>query len=87
MRPSTIRVLTLVISAAVVVLLLTATDVEASSRHVNKHWAAEEVQPVARSWSSGGSACPGNARSIDCRIWPPPFEDDSDRKSGDGGGG
>jgi hypothetical protein len=31
--------------------------------------------------------CPGLARGIDCRIWPPPIDEDPDRKRGGGGGG
>jgi hypothetical protein len=96
MRPYAIRLLTLAVSVAVVVPLLTATDVAASSRHNRKHhartslgwnnasrrsWAAEQIRPVAPSWSGGGSVCPGLARSFDCKIWPPPFDDDPDRKA------
>ena len=44
-------------------------------------WTAREVRPVAPSWSGGGSVCPGNARSFDCKVWPPPFDDDPDRKA------
>jgi hypothetical protein len=97
MRRSKIRSLTLVICAtAVVVPLLTATDVAASGRHIRKHhertshgwseWAYREVRPAAPSYSPG-SVCPGISRGIDCRIWPPPFDEDADRNSGDGGGG
>ncbi len=36
---------------------------------------------------SPGEVCPGNARSFDCKIWPPPFDQDPDRKmSGTDGG-
>jgi len=102
MRPSTIRLLTRAICAtAAVVAVVTATGVEASSRHVRKHhertshgwndslrhsWAAEEVRPVAPSWSGGGDVCPGLARSFDCKIWPPPVVDDPDRRGGSGDG-
>ena len=44
-------------------------------------WIARGVRPAAPSWSGGGSVCPGNARSFDCKIWPPPFDDDPDRKA------
>jgi hypothetical protein len=100
MRPTAIRFLTLTICATAVIPLVTATEGEASSRHVKKHhqrtylrvnnaWASEEVRPVApaRSWG-GGEVCPGNARAIDCKIWPPPIYDDPDRRqSGSDGGG
>jgi hypothetical protein len=30
--------------------------------------------------------CPGIARGVDCKIWPPPVYDDPDRTGTDGGG-
>jgi hypothetical protein len=33
-----------------------------------------------------GPVCPGNARGIDCRIFPPPIDEDPDRKRAGGGG-
>ena len=103
MRASAIQLLTLAIATAVAVPLVTATDVEASSRKLRTHhqrtnlgwnhsWrrssAAQQVRPVAPSWSGGDNVCPGLARSFDCKIWPPPFEDDPDRKhSGSDAGG
>ena len=46
-----------------------------------------QAWPVTRPSSQAGAACPGNARSIDCRMWPPPFDVDPDRKvSGFDGG-
>ena len=103
MRRTAIRLLTLAIATAVTVPLLTATAVEASSRKFRTHhprtnlgwnnsWrrasAAQEVRPVAPSWSGGSEICPGLARSFDCKIWPPPYDVDPDRKmSGSDGGG
>jgi hypothetical protein len=103
MRPAAIRLLALTLSTAMAVPVVTTSGVEASSRHVRKHhqhtnagwnhsWrrssAAQQVRPVAPSWSGGDSVCPGLARSFDCKIWPPPFEDDPDRKhSGSDAGG
>jgi hypothetical protein len=50
-------------------------------------WASGGFQPAARP-SYSGEVCPGNARSFDCKIWPPPMYDDPDRKiSGSDGGG
>jgi len=99
MRPHAIRLLTLAVCAmaAVVVPVVTAAEGVAISRHIKKHhhrmssgwaesWAAREVRAASRPYSFAGSACPGNARSFECKRWPPPFEDDADRKSGDGGG-
>jgi hypothetical protein len=100
MRPYKNRLSMLALCAtAAVVPVITATDVEASSRHLRKHhartilhypnaWASGEIRPVAPRTNFGGSACPGSGRGIDCKIWPPPFEDDPDRKiSGSDGGG
>ncbi len=103
MRSYAIRFLTLAISAAVAVPLATATDVEASSRHVRKHqrmshhqrtggfnesWARREFRPAAPAWNTGGDVCPGSGRSFECKVWPPPFDQDPDRKaSGSDAGG
>jgi hypothetical protein len=97
MRPYKNRLSMLALCAtAAVVPVITATDVEASSRHLRKHHArtilhypnalaSGEFHPVA---PRSGSVCPGSGRSFDCKIWPPPFEDDPDRKiSGSDGGG
>jgi hypothetical protein len=93
--------LILTICATAVVPVVAVADVAASSRHIRKHhprtslgwhdslrrsWAVEKVRPVAPSWSAGGDVCPGNARAIDCRIWPPPVVDDPDRRNGSGDG-
>lgn len=103
MRPNAIRLLTLAISATVAVPLMMATDVEASSRHIRKHhqrtslgwnnslghsWAGREFRPAAPSWNTGGDVCPGSGRSFECKVWPPPFDQDPDRKaSGSDAGG
>jgi hypothetical protein len=89
-----IRRLTLVVCAMVVgvIPVVKASEAEASSRHIEKHhklknaWASGEIRPVARPSFEGGDVCPGNARGLDCKIWPPPAFDDPDRKIGDGGG-
>ena len=91
--------LTLAVCATAMAPVVAASEAEASSRHVKKHhqrthlrinnaWASEEVRPVApaRSWG-GGEVCPGNARAIDCKIWPPPMYDDPDRKQSGADGG
>ena len=36
--------------------------------------------------SQAGPVCPGISRGIDCKIWPPPIDEDPDRKKGAGGG-
>jgi hypothetical protein len=91
MRPSAIWLSMLALCAtAVAIPVIAATDSEASTRHLRKHHArtilhypnalaSGEVHPVAP--RSSGWVCPGNARGIDCKIWPPPFENDPDRKA------
>jgi hypothetical protein len=92
MRPTAIRLLTLAIcaTAAVVIPTVTADQAEASSRHVRKYhkrinpgwsdrFAPREIRPVAPRYSPG-PACPGNARGIDCKVWPPPIDEDPDRR-------
>ena len=45
-------------------------------------------QPAAGAWSArpsqqAGDVCPGGIhRSFECRVWPPPIEDDPDRVIG-----
>lgn len=98
MRHSAIRLLML--GTCVMAMAAAATEGGASSRHIRKHQyrtsfdlhesvrnssAAGEVRTMAPPPRLAGTACPGNARGFDCKIWPPPFDDDPDRKSGDGG--
>ena|SRR5579863_7338249 len=87
-------------TAVIVIPVVTADQADAGSRHVRKHhqrthlgwndslrrsWAAGEVRPVALSWSQGSDICAGAARSFHCKMWPPPIDDDPDRKGTDGG--
>ena len=96
-----IRLLTLAISATALVLVPTVAPAKAetsSSRHIKKHKRqishgmsvsrpAGQAWPVSRPSSQPAAVCPGNGRSFDCRVWPPPFDDDPDRKvSGSDGG-
>ena len=89
----------LMLGTCVMAVAFAATEGEASSQHVRKHHhpmnlvrdsmrnsrAAWDVRPMAP--PRAGTACPGNARAIDCTVWPPPFDEDPDRKvSGSDGG-
>jgi hypothetical protein len=101
MRPTAIRVLTLTVCTTALIALVATTEGEASSRHVRKHqsvshqrvsptfrraWAAGEIRPVAPAYNRG-TVCPGMGRSFDCGVWPPPIDQDPDRKvSGSDGG-
>ena len=96
-----IRLLTLAIyttALAAVPMVTPAKAGTSSGRHIKKHkkqggpgfsdpWSAGQARPVARPSSPAGPVCPGIARSFDCKTWPPPMEDDPDRKisSSDGG--
>jgi len=101
-RSSVIRLSMLSVCAAVLIPLVTATEVEASSRHVRKthhrlghhqrtgigfnDFAGMRAAPAARPVT--GDVCPGSGRSFECKVWPPPFDQDPDRKvSGSDGGG
>jgi hypothetical protein len=97
-----IRLLTLAMfaTALVVVPVITPAEAATNSKHAKKHWRMTQwshrnsygssdpsFAGQARPSSQAGGVCPGLARSFDCRTWPPPFDEDSDRKDGDGGGG
>jgi hypothetical protein len=97
-----IRLLTLAmfVTALVAVPVITPAEAAHSSKHVKKKrivqrgyrlgnpWSAGEALPVVRPSSQPSGVCPGLARSFDCKIWPPPFDEDPDRKvSGSDGGG
>ncbi len=88
-----IRLLMLAISATALVLVPTVTPAKAetSSRHFKKHKKqrspgfivrrpAGQAWPVSRPPSQPSPVCPGSGRSFDCRVWPPPYDEDPDRK-------
>jgi hypothetical protein len=85
---------------AAVSMVTPAKAATINSKHIKKHKRTVESSfgfsdprstgqawPVTRPSSQAGSACPGIARSFECRTWPPPMDDDPDRKhsSSDGG--
>ena len=93
MTRSVIRPLTLAISAMVLVGVATLAPVEARKshhQHIKKHKTTgnrgfDGRQPANRPWpgaapSPSGDVCPGIGRSFECKIWPPPMNDDPDRK-------
>jgi hypothetical protein len=89
-----IRLLTLAICVTALVaapMVIPAKAETSSSRHIKKHkkqrspgfnnpWSAGQAWPVTRPSSQAGGVCPGIARGFECRTWPPPMEDDPDRK-------
>ena len=92
-----IRLLTLAACATALVAVPVVASAKAetsSSKHIKKHkgkiqrrlgfgdpWSVGQAWPVARPPSPAGWACPGIARSFECRTWPPPMDEDPDRKA------
>jgi hypothetical protein len=85
-----IGLLTLAMYAAslpVIAMITPAKAASSSSKHImhKKHRGpgfsdpgfVGQARPVPR--PSSEAVCPGNARGIDCRVWPPPIKDDPDR--------
>jgi hypothetical protein len=95
MRRPTIRLLTLVITTTMLVGAATVAPAEARV-HNKKH----KIRPAVfgrsaspdqawhgRSFNQPGSVCPGSGRSFECKIWPPPMDEDPDRKASGTDGG
>jgi hypothetical protein len=93
MSPLAIRLSTVTICAIALLAapLFASAEAGAATRHghVKKHprhwrhvdrWSVGPQQPFAAPYRSGW-VCPGIGRSFDCKIWPPPIEDDPDRKT------
>jgi hypothetical protein len=61
--------------------------------HIKKHqphwrhhyygaaWPVGPMRPVAGSYAPSEPICPAIGKSFDCKIWPPPYADDPDRKT------
>ena len=85
-----IGLLTLAMYAASLPVIAMITPAQAATK---KHWRPSEPSYAARAqqfvppYSQAGPICPGLARGVDCRVFPPPIEDDPDRRKGPGGGG
>ena len=94
MRHLTTRHLMLAVCATAVVSVVTATGADASGPHRKRHHRMytgfDDVRnpgPIAPV-RSRGNVCPGLSRSFDCAVWPPPMDEDPDRKiSGSDGAG
>ena len=79
-----------------VIPMITPAKAETSSiKHAKKQhrkniqWSPGSSDPrSANAWivtapfSQAGPICPGLARGIDCRTFPPPIDEDPDRKKG-----
>jgi hypothetical protein len=95
-----IRLLTLALCTTALALVPTVTPARAatsSGGHIQKHkkhwpsrvsvpWSVGQAQAFVPPYSQTGPICPGIARSFDCKVWPPPIDEDPDRKRGASGG-
>ena len=61
--------------------------------HAPRYNGSGYAQPAAGPWFAApprnppGDVCPGIGRAFDCKIWPPPMDQDPDRKTGGGDSG
>jgi hypothetical protein len=83
--------LTLAMYTSSLPVIAMITPALAETKHwrprVSEPWYAARAQQFVPPYSQAGPICPGLARGIDCRVFPPPIEDDPDRRKGPGGGG
>jgi hypothetical protein len=49
--------------------------------HVGAAWSVGPARPMIGTYAPSEPVCPGIGRSFDCKIWPPPYADDPDRKT------
>ena len=95
------RLLTLIMYATSLpaISMITSAQAETSNSKYIKQQHRKNIQtspgfreaygqawPVTGPYIQAGPVCPGIARGIDCRIWPPPIDEDPDRKRAGGGG-
>lgn len=90
-----IRLSVLAVGTAALMVVPAVTQAEAGSAHLHlkkhkRHWSDAvggpvfigEARPmIAPPSTQTSSVCPGIGRSFDCKIWPPPFDEDPDRKT------
>jgi hypothetical protein len=94
MRKPAIRLLTLVITTTMLVGAATVAPAEAKAHKKHKirpavfgRSASPDQAWRGRSFNQPGSVCPGSGRSFECKIWPPPMDEDPDRKASGTDGG
>jgi hypothetical protein len=90
-----IRLSALAVCATALAVIPVVMPAEAGMRHARhfmKHHKVHKRWGVVRPWTAGPAApiagqynwpspvCPGSGRSFECRIWPPPYDEDPDRK-------
>jgi hypothetical protein len=94
MSQSAIRLLLAICATALVVVpSVTPAKAETSRKHMHiknhrwhgQHygaaWSVGTAQPTAGYYAPSEPICPAIGKSFDCKIWPPPFADDPDRKT------
>lgn len=94
MNKLAIRLMTLALCSTALALVPIVTPAKAEtngSGHIKKHkkhwrprfsdpWSVGQVPPFAGPSSPAAPVCPGLGRSFDCKVWPPPYDEDPDRK-------
>ena len=87
MSKPAIRLLTLAIFVTSMVMAPTVELAKAGSKthKMIQRSLGVRYSYAGQAWPSG-PVCPGLGRSFDCKLWPPPFDQDPDRRDGDGGG-
>ena len=86
-----IGLLTLAMYAASLPVIAMITPAQAATKkhwrpRVNEPWYVGQARAFVPPYSEAGPICPGIARGIDCKVWPPPIDEDPDRKRGASGG-
>jgi hypothetical protein len=86
-----IGLLTLAMYAASLPVIAMITPAQAATKkhwrpRVSEPWYVGQAQAFVPPYSQAGPICPGIARGIDCKVWPPPINEDPDRKRGASGG-
>ena len=84
----------LAICATALVVVPAVTPAEAGQKHmhIKKHqrhwrhhygaaWSVGPAQPAFGYYAPSEPICPAIGKSFDCKIWPPPYADDPDRKT------
>ena len=92
MRLSVLAIGTTALATAPVIAPAHAEGSPSHMHHMKKHhrhwrhqtggaWYGYPAQPMAGSYGQSDWVCPGIGRSFECKVWPPPFEDDPDRET------
>jgi hypothetical protein len=86
MSKSAIQLLILAVAASAMVAPATA-EAAKKHRHIQRSLVLADPGQASLVTMPSGPNCPGLARSIDCKTWPPYGEDPDRKASGSDGGG